>query len=76
MFLVENLCCLFNCKAFGVSRVETRCCIMYLCGETCILYLLVRSCVRRELRLQNVSCQELVLLLNCKAFGGLKVESR
>ena len=37
MFLVKNLCCLFNCKAVGGSRVEARCCIMYLEGATCAI---------------------------------------
>ena len=57
MILVKNLCCLRNCKAFGGSRVKTRCCIMYLRGATCAIYLLVRPWVRREL----VSGEELVL---------------
>ena len=34
---------------------------MYL-EETCAIYLLVRHWVRRELRLENVSGEELVLL--------------
>ena len=50
--------------------------------EPCILkklvhmYLLVRHRVRRELRLENVSCEELVCLVNCKAFGGSRVKTR
>ena len=39
--LCEELVCLLNCKAFGGSRVKTRCCIMYLRGATCAIYLLV-----------------------------------
>ena len=76
MFLVKNLCCLLDCKAFGGSRVKTRWCIMYLGGATCVFYTLVRPWVRRELRIEDVSCEELVLLLNCKAFGGSRVKAR
>ena len=60
MFLVKNLCCLLNCKAFGGSRVKARWCILYL-EETCAIYLLVSPGVRRELRVENDSCEELVL---------------
>ena len=61
MILVKNLCCLRNCKAFGGSRVKTRWCIMYLGGALCATYILVRPLVRRELRLESVSGEELVL---------------
>ena len=60
MFLVKDLCCLINGKTFGGPRVKTRYCIMYL-EETCAIYLLVRPWTRRESRLENVSCEELVL---------------
>ena len=59
-FLLKNLCCLLNGKAFGGSRVKTPRCIIYL-QETCALDLLERPWVRRELRLENASCEELVL---------------
>ena len=68
MFLVQNMCCLLNRKAFRGSRVKSRWCIIYL-DETCAIYLLVRPWVRRELRLENVSCAELVLFTLRKAFG-------
>ena len=60
MLLVKNLCFFLNCKVFGGSRVKTRWCIMYL-EETWAMYLLVRPWVRRELRLENDSGEELVL---------------
>ena len=60
IFLVKDLCCLINGKTFGGPRVKTRYCIMYL-EETCAIYLLVRPWTRRESRLENVSCEELVL---------------
>ena len=44
---------------------------MYL-EETCAIYLLIRPWTRRELRLENGSCEE----LNCKAFGGSRVKTR
>ena len=57
---LKNLCCLRNCKAFGGSRVKARWCISFP-GEACSIYLLVRPRVRRELRLENDSCEERVL---------------
>ena len=36
--------------------------MMYL-GETCAFYLVVRPWVRGELRLEDVSCEELVLFV-------------
>ena len=44
-----------------VVEITTGCCIRYLCGETCIFYLLVSPWVRRELPLEEASCEELVL---------------
>ena len=60
MFLVMNLCCLLNYKAFGLPRVKIRWYTVYL-EETCGISLLVRPGVRRELRLEHVLCEELVL---------------
>ena len=34
---------------------------MYLGGATCVFYTLVRPWLRRELRIEDVSCEELVL---------------
>ena len=49
MFLVKNLRCLLNCKAFGGSRVKTRWCFFYL-EQPCAMHLLVRPWVRRDFR--------------------------
>ena len=58
---MKNLCCLFDWKAVGGSRVKARWYFMYLGGATCPIYLLVRPWVRRELPLEEASCEELVL---------------
>ena len=44
-------------------EIKTRCCIIYLCGETCIIYLLVRPWARREWRLENASWRTCVVYL-------------
>ena len=48
---------------------------MYL-EETWAFYLLVRPWVRRELRLEDVSGEELVLFSYWKAFGGSRAQTR
>ena len=51
--------------------------------QTCVVYLIVRPSVGRGLRLEDISrgkkmyfAASLCYLLNCKAFGGLRVKNR
>ena len=48
---------------------------MYL-EETCVVYLIERPSVGRELRLKLESCGNLCRLLNCEVFGGPRVKTR